>query len=245
MKNTTKRAIGAAALTALVLALATACQNSGPTPPDPTPPDPKPTSTGAVVTGFVEDAQTHVGIPGLVVHWIAADGGDHPATTGDDAHYRIVLPDGRYQVTSGRDDIALVDPEHTDVQNPSVTVSGGGGTMDLDVEATGPAPTPDPPTPDPPAPQDSSTTVSGHVYDPSGNPVAGATVEFREAACPDCMPQPWTTTDANGYYSIDLDAGVYNAECPSGSYCEAKGSGGGPYPVTVPPAQTVDFVETP
>jgi len=83
-------------------------------------------------------------------------------------------------------------------------------------------------------------TFTGHVYDESGNPVAGATIEFK-SLCDTC-DQAWTKSGADGSYAISLAAGVYNAECVDDN-CGPRGGDGGPYPVDVPPDhQTLDFI---
>lgn len=111
---------------------------------------------------------------------------------------------------------------------------------------TDPAPVPTDPAPvttDPATvPTDSGNTVSGHVLTEAGQPVAGATVEFRSAGCSDCLPQPFTTTDATGAYSITLNDGVYGAACPIPFNCGPQGGDGGPFPVTVPFSGTLNFI---
>ena len=88
----------------------------------------------------------------------------------------------------------------------------------------------------------SNHTASGHVYAEDGRPIAGATVEFKRVGCPNC-DQPWTTTDSTGAYSIELNAGVYNALCVSPDICGPRGdTSGGPYPVTIPGPADIDFV---
>ncbi len=163
-----------------------------------------------------------------------SDCGLYTAVTDNTGTYRMAVPDGVY---IGACVAGKLTCRFTDAPNdatPKITISGG----DLRANITISAPDNSTPTQAP----DSGDVVSGHVYNSQGRPVAGATVEFRKAACPDCMPQPFTTTNSAGFYSITLDDGVYNAECPEDN-CGVIGGDGGPYPVTVPPSKTVNFLE--
>ena len=105
----------------------------------------------------------------------------------------------------------------------------------------------------PPTPVNSTNngtlaTISGQVVTVSGQPVSGATVEFKALPyCSDICYQPHITTDSSGGYSINLDDGVYNALCIVDSInydeCGPYGGDGGPFPVKVPPGgQELDFI---
>lgn len=239
MKTTTARTSLALTIAIVLLTSLAACGTGGNQPHGPShspKPTPHPSTVTAQVSGIIEDLHTHVGITGLTVHWVSASGTDYEARTGADARYKLGLPPGRYSVTAGLDRFVLVTAAQPDATQVGVNVTDPGGTLDLYLKFIGPSPSPSPTS------NDDSTTVSGHVYDTNGQGVPNATVEFREAACPDCAPQPWTTTDASGFYTIDLDAGVYNATCETGVLCTVKGEGLGPHPVTLPPSQTIDFV---
>ena len=84
----------------------------------------------------------------------------------------------------------------------------------------------------------SVASVSGRVTLANGAPVPNAYVEFKVPGCPGCQ-QPWTTTRADGSYSIRLPDGFYLALCglndDPGAACSAVGSNGGPFAVEVPP----------
>jgi hypothetical protein len=102
-----------------------------------------------------------------------------------------------------------------------------------------PPPPPEPPPPPPPPPAAPSVaSVSGYVTLANGAPVQNAYVEFKVPGCPGCQ-QIWTSTGADGSYSIRLPDGFYLALCglldDPGQACSAIGSNGGPYAVEVPP----------
>jgi hypothetical protein len=91
----------------------------------------------------------------------------------------------------------------------------------------------------PPPPAAPSTgSVRGHVAQANGAPAQSAWVEFKVPDCAGCQ-QIWTTTDADGSYSIRLPNGFYLALCglddDPGRACSPVGGNGGPYPVEVPP----------
>jgi hypothetical protein len=126
----------------------------------------------------------------------------------------------------------------------TVTVSRS-GSLNMLVIRTAPNPRasatePSAPSNSPAPAADDGDTVSGHVYTESGQPVNNATVEFRSGACMDCTGVPWTTTKADGSYSIQLDPGVYAAVCALPYNCGVKG--GDIKNITVPPGTTVDFI---
>jgi len=160
--------------------------------------------------------------------------GLYTATTGPDGTYTLTVPDGVYVGGCVAGSLTCRFAAAPSDDTVKVTIAGRDLTANLVITA-GDSSQPSTGT------DDSGTTVSGHVYTQSGRPVSGATVEFRKASCPDCMPQPFTTTDANGAYSLSLDPGVYTAECTADN-CGVKGGGGGPTAVTVPPSRTVDFI---
>jgi hypothetical protein len=232
----------------LLLVLAAGCgvgnvlrRNAEPT----TPPVPVPSqhSTAVVhlVTGRALDSR-NVAISGVAVGLKSSTSsttcsscGFYSGITSTTGIYSISVPDGTYVAACKAGSLTCRFAALPDAATVTITVSGADVNANLTISAPSPTPTPTQVDSD-------GTTVSGHVYTESGRPVAHATVEFRKIACPDCMPQPWTTTDANGAYSINLDAGVYGAECPDPFNCGVKGNTGGPYPVTVPPSTTVDFI---
>lgn len=108
-------------------------------------------------------------------------------------------------------------------------------------------PIPELPPPPPPAPPaaPSLASVRGQVTDANGSPVPRTWVEFKVPGCYGCQ-QIWTTTDADGLYSIRLPDGFYIALCgledDPGRACSPIGGNGGPYAVEVPPYdQEINF----
>jgi carboxypeptidase family protein len=96
-----------------------------------------------------------------------------------------------------------------------------------------------------PAPQpDQVTTISGQVvYRDTGQPYAGAWVEFRNLS-------GWyvtSTTDADGHYSLTLPADTYTVDAGDDNDLnetfDAVGLAGNA--VTVPPSMTINFVAFP
>lgn len=87
---------------------------------------------------------------------------------------------------------------------------------------------------------DSGTTVSGYVRLQDGQPVAGESVEFESPLGFNFH----TTTDTDGYYSLTLIAGAYNAEAPDIN-AETDVVGRPNNTVSVPPSTTVNFVAVP
>jgi hypothetical protein len=96
------------------------------------------------------------------------------------------------------------------------------------------------PGPDDSGISDSGTTVSGYVRMQDGQPVAGESVEFESPLGFNFH----TTTDTDGYYSLTLIAGAYNAEAPDIS-AETNVVGRPDNTVSVPPSTTVNFVAVP
>jgi hypothetical protein len=174
--------------------------------------------------------------------------GFHPAVTGDDGNYSIGLPSGSYLVecdagaayacqiaTSPPQVVAKVNVDGPGVLNLLVSAKTEPNTTTSPV-----SPATVPPTPTTAA-SDPGDVISGHVYDESGQPVAGATVEFK-SGCGYCDSQPWTKTDSSGGYSMTLSPGIYNALCVTPYNCGPKGGNGGPFPVKVPPGGSLDFI---
>jgi subtilisin family serine protease len=107
-------------------------------------------------------------------------------TTNAAGQYSVILPVGDYNVTASAFGFA------SQTQPASIT---DGGTTTLDFALT-PAQT---------------HTVSGHVRDGDGNPIAGATVEILNT------PIPPATTDASGAYSIpNVPEGEYDVRATAG-----------------------------
>jgi hypothetical protein len=110
-----------------------------------------------------------------------------------------------------------------------------------------PAPSTEPPpapsTEPPPAP-DEPPTVSGQVvYQDTGEPYAGAIVEFKNLYGENVH----TTTDSTGHYSMQVPADTYTAlALDENDYNEGFEVAGRPdNAVTVPPSTTVNFVAYP
>ena len=101
--------------------------------------------------------------------------------------------------------------------------------------------------PPPAKPARENNTVSGHVRDQSGRPVAGAEIQFY------IIPRSFgslyrTNTGADGSYAYALPAGVYNvmasyyfSDKPGDEANLVTVSGDGSVPITVPPGHTIDF----
>jgi hypothetical protein len=107
-----------------------------------------------------------------------------------------------------------------------------------------PAPSPEDVSPTEPPPADESTTVSGQVVrEDTGEPYAGAVVEFKNLYGGNVH----TTTDDNGFYSVELPADTYTAlALDFNDYNEGfKVTGRPDNAVSVPPSATVDFVAYP
>ncbi len=96
----------------------------------------------------------------------------------------------------------------------------------------------------PAPPTDQGTTVSGQVvYRDTGQPYAGAYVEFKNLYGENVH----TTTDADGYYSLTLPPDTYTALAGDLSN-ENEGFdvvGRPDNAVTVPPSTTINFVAYP
>jgi hypothetical protein len=259
-----------ALLAVLTLALCTACQAGSPVKTATTVPSPAPristapprsatiparattfTWTGSAVTASgapVPDAA--VGFK--LVADIGSSCGDcglYTAVTNTRGTYAVTVPAGQYEVLCARTGATcqvLLNPPQADIR---ITVSGD-GTVNFLVSASA-APSastpPVPPSPVTTTPADQNgDVVSGHIYTASGQPYPNADITFREAGCPDCMPQPHVTTGPDGSYSITLQPGVYNAECDIIGGCGEQGaSNGDGVPVNIPPGGTLNFVACP
>jgi hypothetical protein len=214
---------------------------TAPNPPSPTHPV-VPAVASHTLTGRAMDSR-NIAISGVTIGLkltTATAGctscGFYSTVTTDDGTYALQVPDGVYLAACGAGTLTCRFAAAPDQATVKITMSGTDLTADIVISAPSTTPTTAPSQQD-----NSGTTISGHVYSESGKPLSGVTVEFREEACPNCMPQPFTTTNASGAYSISVNDGVYNAECPTDN-CGPKGGNGGPFPVTVPPSVTLDFI---
>jgi hypothetical protein len=138
------------------------------------------------LTGTVTDASSGSPIEGAAVH--AAGPSDRTTFTGADGSYSITLPVGTYDVTASHFGYL------SETASGVTVTEGATTTQDF---ALAPAP---------------SHTVSGHVRDGDGNPLAGATVTIQ------ATPLPPATTDASGAYSF--------ASVPEGEYDVTASAGG-------------------
>jgi len=167
--------------------------------------DLSPRGPTGTLAGTVTDQSTGNPIQGAAVHAVGPT--DRTTFTGADGTYSIVLPVGTYDVTASH--FGFVSETATGV----VVSEGATTTQDF---ALAPAP---------------SHSVSGHVRDGEGNPLAGATVTIEGT------PLPPATTDADGFYSF--------ASVPEGEY-DVTASAGGCYEtqtqhLVVDGDETLDF----
>jgi Malectin domain/Carboxypeptidase regulatory-like domain/Viral BACON domain len=146
-----------------------------------------PTCTAAptgTLTGLVTDSSNGNPIAGAHIN-VAPLGAS--TTSGPDGHYSIILPTGTYDVTASA--FGFADQTATGL----VITDGGTTTHDFPLVA---------------AP---SHTVSGHVRDTDGNPLANATVTILGT------PIPPATTGADGSYSIaNVPEGEYDVRAEAG-----------------------------
>jgi len=141
--------------------------------------DAAPRGPTGTLTGTVTNQATGSPVQGASVRAVGPT--DRTTVTGADGRYTIVLPVGTYDVTASH--FGLLSQTASGVQ----VLEGQTTTQDF---ALTPAP---------------SHTVSGHVRDDSGNPLAGATVTIGGT------PIPPATTDASGAYSFaDVPEGEYD-----------------------------------
>ena len=135
----------------------------------------------------------------------------------------------------------------------AITGCGGGSTSSQPVDhitsfspapaAPSTEPPPAPSTEPPPAP-DEPPTVSGQVvHQDTGEPYAGAIVEFKNLYGENVH----TTTDSTGHYSMQVPADTYTAlALDENDYNEGfEVAGRSDNAVTVPPSTTVNFVAYP
>jgi subtilisin family serine protease len=167
--------------------------------------DISPRGPTGTLAGTVTDASTGPPIEGAAVHAVGPS--DRTTFTGADGTYSVTLPVGTYDVTASH--FGYLSETATGV----VVTEGATTTQDF---ALAPAP---------------SHTVSGHVRDGDGNPLAGATVTIQGT------PIPPATTDAAGFYSF--------ASVPEGEY-DVTASAGGCYEtqtqhLVVDGDETLDF----
>ena len=146
-----------------------------------------PTCTAAptgTLEGTVTDSVTHAPISGATVQ-VTPLGAS--TTTGPNGHYSLTLPVDTYDVTAS----AFGYQSQTAT---GVAVTDGGDTVqDFALVAA------------------ASHTVSGHVRDADGNPLANATVTVLGT------PIPSATTDATGAYSIpNVPEGEYDVRAAAG-----------------------------
>ncbi|HKB19782.1 MAG TPA: carboxypeptidase regulatory-like domain-containing protein [Gaiellaceae bacterium] len=146
-----------------------------------------PTCTAApsgTIVGTVTDSVTSQPIAGAHINVTPLGAG---TTTGPDGHYSLTLPVNTYDVT------ASAFGYQTQTANGVVVTDGGTTTQNFALVA---------------AP---SHTVSGHVHDVDGNPLANATVTIVGT------PIPPATTDATGAYSIpSVPEGEYDVRAAAG-----------------------------
>jgi len=167
--------------------------------------DISPRGPTGMLTGTVTDASTGNPIEGAAIHAVGPT--DRTTFTGADGTYSITLPVGTYDVTASH--FGYLSETATGV----VVTEGATTTQNF---ALTPAP---------------SHSVSGHVRDGDGNPLAGATVTIEGT------PIPPATTDASGAYSF--------ASVPEGEY-DVTASAGGCYEtqtqhLVVDGDETLDF----
>ncbi len=148
--------------------------------------DLSPRGPTGTLAGTVTDQSTGSPIAGASVHVVGPT--DRTTFTGADGTYSLVLPVGTYDVTASH--FGYVS------ETASGVVVSEGATTTQDFALT-------------PAP---SHSVSGHVRDGDGNPLAGATVTIEGT------PIPPATTDAGGAYSF--------ASVPEGEYDVTASAGG-------------------
>jgi len=167
--------------------------------------DISPRGPTGTLAGTVTDASTGSPVEGAAVHVVGPT--DRTTFTGADGTYSITLPVGTYDVTASH--FGYLSETATGV----VVTEGATTTQNF---ALTPAP---------------SHSVSGHVRDGDGNPLAGATVTIEGT------PIPPATTDASGAYSF--------ASVPEGEY-DVTASAGGCYEtqtqhLVVDGDETLDF----
>ena len=238
-KRGTRSVWAAALLTTVIACLSLAA--CAPTHVNPGPdPDPGSQTTSAIVHGHAleADGSPVAGVKVAVCNATNCNATAKIATTQSDGSYSIELPFGTYlEVCGGATtcQIAGTPPK----ESVKFVLARSGVVVDLVTASKSNPEPPQPPT---------SDTMSGVVYDSDGHRVPGVGVEFRMTACKDCMPQPQTTSDAHGQYTIELKDGYYSAECvvENTDYeCGPRGGDGGPFPVTMPTSGHLNFVLCP
>jgi hypothetical protein len=167
--------------------------------------DASPRGPVGTLTGTVTDQSTGNPIEGAAVHAVGPS--DRTTFTGADGSYTVTLPVGTYDVTASHFGYL------SETAGGVTVTEGATTTQDFALQ---------------PAP---SHTVSGHVRDGDGNPLAGATVTIE------ATPLPPATTDAGGAYSF--------ASVPEGEY-DVTASAGGCYEtqtqhLVVDGDETLDF----
>jgi hypothetical protein len=237
----TRVVIGLAAMSLAACGSVTGSHGASPVPSPTASRQPSPALTA--VTGQATTS-SGAGLSGVAVGFklttavASCDGcGYYTAATGQDGTYTAKMPVGSYRVACLAGS-ALTCQVGTSASGsaPLVPITGSTAVVNLLV-----TPKLTQPTPQPGHQADQGNVASGFVRTEEGQPVAGVAVEFRNAACPDCLPQPNTTTNTSGAYSITLPDGVYSAEC-SETNCGPQGGNGGPFPINVPPGRTLNFV---
>jgi len=157
------------------------------------------------LTGIVTDASTNSPIQGAAVRALGPT--DRTTFTGADGRYRIVLPVGTYDVTASRFGYLSETATGVVISQDQTTTQDFALTL---------------------AP---SHSVSGHVRDGEGNPLAGATVTILGT------PIPPATTDASGAYSFpSVPEGEYDVTAVLNGCYETQTQH-----LVVDAAETLDF----
>jgi hypothetical protein len=198
-----------------------------------------PASPSNLVDGFAE-AEDSSSLPNVTLTFRLQHCGTCPAvtvTTDKDGNYTVSLGDGVWVATCTYPTAACVPLNATDGRSTTYDTTTGVGAGPIAQVRV-------PYGPDGPQSQPPQTpTLSGHVKTPDGKPVAGATVTLEPVAG---NSTPHTTTDASGGYAFYEVGGVYNAICDASiGGCGGAGTDGGPNPVTLSGAQTLNFIACP
>jgi subtilisin family serine protease len=158
-----------------------------------------------VVQGTVRKSADSSPLAGMMVH--AVGPGDRTTTTNGSGGYSLTLPVGTYDVTvSGFGYVS---------QTATGLAVTNGGTLTHDFSLTA-APT---------------HTLSGHVRDSNGNPLAGAKVTLL------LTPLAPATTDGGGAYSFaSVPDGTYNVQAQMNRCLDSQTQ-----PVTLSANQSLDF----
>jgi subtilisin family serine protease len=163
-----------------------------------------PHGASGTLTGTVTDAATGQPIAGAAIHLTGPN--ERSTATGGDGSWSLVLTAGTYDLTVSHFGFA------TGTTSVEVT-DGGTTTQDLALTPLEPA------------------TVSGHVRDDRGAPLAHATVTVLNT------PLPPVTTDASGAYTIpDVPVGSYTVEAEAGRCLVPQQQ-----PLVVDGDETLDF----